>query len=518
MRVKNSPEYHEFNKHFPNEISQGIQEFVTHDVLLHSRYIFIQRLKGIQFGFCTHCQKQFVTPELWKHNSRASCPECESSCTVKSHGISRKYMIDSAYVVYYEKSLIDPQSIIARAFSVDRAYRGDYTKVVTTYTTLAKYLFQPGKATMYENYYWNKEDWYKCRSVHSKESKSIYANNRCSEDSIKEAIKGTSFQYSTWEDHEQPQCDYVKFFALFSKYPSVEYIAKLGFKRFIHAKLFDEKTFNCINWGAKQIDKVFRLTKQEFKEVRDLNFLISPMDLRLFQISRKDNNRPSLDKIVNFFDLVPDVMETLKPILKYVTVNHVINYTTKQLNRPEARKYRSISETLTSWRDYLNECSILEMDLNNERVLMPSNLYSAHQKTMKLVTHKENEELDRKIKVRVEKLNRYYFEDDELLIRPAESASELIIEGKMLSICVGGYAERYALGKTDIFLIREKDRPDMPFFTVEIWQGSVRQIQGQGHCHPTKRVQEFMNKFAASKLRVSKPSNVKQQTNQGVAV
>ncbi|MHA7580421.1 PcfJ domain-containing protein [Paenibacillus vandeheii] len=521
MENKNSVEYQEFNKHFPNEIGEGIKKFVTDDVLLHSRYIFVRRIKGVQRGYCTHCQNEFVTSngygksEYLKHNDRAECPKCNSSCTVKSHGISRQYMVDIAYVVYYEKSIIDPQSIIARAFNVHRAYRGDYKKVLTQYTQIAKYLFEPGKATMYENYYWNKEDWHKCKSAHSKEHKSIYANNRCCRDSIRSAIQGTSFQYSTWEVHDQPQFDYVKFFALFSRYPSVEYITKLGFEQFVEAKLFDKKTFGCINWSAKRPDKVLRLSKQELKEVRELGSRLPAMELRLYQISRKDNNRPTLQKIIEFFNGLYDVMETLKPILRRVTLNQIMNYTIKQLNRPEKKRYKYKKDILIAWRDYLNECKLLEMDLDNERVLMPSNLYASHQKTMKLVVHKENEELNKKIKRRVEKLSRLYFEDEHLLIRPAESASELIEEGKKLSICVGGYAERYALGKTDIFLVREIERPDTPFYTVEILNGDIRQVQGLKHCVPTKNVREFMKKFEDSKLNHTKSN---QSNKQGVAV
>jgi DNA-directed RNA polymerase subunit RPC12/RpoP len=497
-------DFHRFYKHFPKTIGKNIRDYVTNHVLKGSRYIFIRRVKGIQFGYCTHCNERFMTPFPLKHNEMTDCPKCGSRCEVKNHGTSRKYMVDNAFVVYYEKSRVNPDAIIARAFRVFRDYRGDYTRVETEYSNTALYLFEPSNAEMYEHYWWHKEDKYvKCASVHSLELKSQYANNQCSEESIKKAIEGTPYQYSTWDQHDQPQWDYVKFFALYSKYPAVEYLTKLGFKYFVGAKLFDLKTFNCINWTGKNINSILRLNKSEIKEVLQYGTQVNPIQLRLYQLSRKDSNRPSLCQIIETFKGAGDVMNEIKHIMKYANVGKIINYMKKQINRPEKRKYRKYQDILTAWRDYLVECETLEFDMSNERIIFPSNLFASHQKTMKMVVHKQNEETDRKIKSRQKQLSRYVFEDANLIIRPAQSTFELINEGKELSICVGTYAGRYAKGDTVILLVRKKLEPDKPFYTVEVWNDEVRQVQGLKHCSPTSEVREFMEKFKKAKLAKS---------------
>ncbi|MNO15495.1 hypothetical protein D3C76_51610 [compost metagenome] len=493
--------FSKFYKHFSKEISKDIREYVTDHVLRSSRYIFIRRAKGIQFGYCTHCNKRYMTPTTLKHNEMTDCPKCGSRCEVKNHGTSRKYIVDSAFVVYYEKSRINPNAIVARAFRVFRDYRGDYTKVETEYKTTALYLFEPGNAEMYERYWWYEDGRYeKCASVHSVELKSKYANNQCSEDSIKKAIAGTPYQYSTWDQHDQPQCDYVKFFALYSKYPAVEYLTKLGFKYFIGAKLFDHKTFNCINWTGKNINSILRLNKTEIKEVLQHGNKVNPMQLRLYQLSRKDSNHLELGRIIEAFKDVGDVMDVMKFIMRYANVGKIINYMHKQINRPEKQKYKKNEDVLTAWRDYLIECKTLEFDMSNERIIFPSNLFSSHQKTMKMVVHKKNEETDRKIKNRLKRLSAYEFEDDGLIIRPAQSTFELINEGKQLDICVGTYADRYAKGETIILLVRKKQEPDVPFYTVEVRNNEVRQVQGRKHCHPTSEVRGFIDKFKKTKL------------------
>lgn len=499
---KEDQDFRRFNAHFPKNISKDIKNFVINTVLKSSRYIFIRRVSGVQFGYCTHCNKRFSTDGSLKHNEKTICPKCDSKCEVKNHGTSRKYMVDRGFLVYYEKSKVNPHAIVARAFRVYRNYTGDYTKVETELLITAKYLFEPGNAEMYEPRYWRNDDRHdKCASVHSVESKSGYSNNWCSEDSIKKAISGTPYQYSTWDQHDQPQWDYVKFFALYSKYPAVEYLTKLGFKYFIGAKLFDHKTFSCINWRGNNINKILRLNKQEIKEVIEYGKKINPMQLRLYQLSRQDSNRPSIDEIIKTFDRsIGDVMDRLNSIFKYANVGRIINYLKKQINRSDKQRYKSYGDILTAWRDYLGECKTLEFDLYNERIIFPSNLFSSHQKTMKMAIHKENEETDRKIKNRQKQLMRYNFETEDLIIRPAQSAFELINEGKQLSICVGTYAERYAKGDTIVLLISRKQDLDRPYYTVEIQNKEVRQVQGLKHCSPNSQVREFMDMFKKSRL------------------
>lgn len=513
-------EFQEFDRHFPKSISRDIKDYVTNDVLLHSRYIFIRRVARVQFGYCTHCQKRYKTATTLKHNDTATCPKCHSKCVVKNHGTSRKYLYDNGFVVYYEKSRIAPeQAIIARAFKVRRDYSGDYTQVETRYIPLAKYLFvpgNPGHATMYENYYWRNEDsWHKYKSVYSLESKSMYANNCCNVDSIKRAVAGTPFQYSTWDQHDQPQCDYVKFFALYSKCPSVEYLTKLGFGCFVSAKLFDRKTFNCINWRGKRINSILRLSTQDVKEVQKIAKDVNPLHLRLFQLSRKDNNRPTMQEIVSFFTERIDVMTDVNRILRHANLGQIMSYVKKQLSRRTKKVYSDYASILTTWRDYIRDCADLEYDLGNDLYLFPKDLHEAHQQTIKLIKFKADEILDQKIQKRVKELSRFAFEYGELMIRPAESTQELIQEGKKLEHCVGRYAAGHAKGSSSIFLIRRISEPDKPFYTMKIRDDYIAQTRGYKNRPATDEVAQFVDEFKKAKLKV-KPNQ--RTVRKGVAI
>lgn len=484
--------------HIPTKISKEMEQYATDVVLADSRYIFTRRSKARkQYGYCTHCKKEYPTDGL-KHNQRTECRKCGSMCTVKASGISRKYLIDDGYFLWYEKSVKCPNSITARGLYVSRDYRGDYKKVNTEFSVTAMYLFQPGFSIMFDRY-WGGE-WFERKSVISEAGTSMQ-NIRCfySEKNIAQTVKDTPFQYSTWEEYRNN--DRLKFFDLAAKYPCVEYLTKLGLKYFVTAKIYGNKTYGAINWRGRNITEVTKLNKQQLKEFQSEKADYA-LTLRLFQISKKDkSNIPvtELDEIVRQY---ADDFESLKKILKHTTLRRANAYLHKQFNKPGIKKYLSdLSQVLIHWRDYISDCTKLEMDLNQESILFPANLYEAHQKTSRLVEVKADEILNAKIAKRAKALEKYSFENEEFFIRPALSANEIIEEGKVLRHCVGGYVDKYAAGSTNLFVIRKVKQPNAPFFTMEVKKDRIIQTHGIKHKLPEGKVKEFVDAFEDAKLK-----------------
>lgn len=283
-----------FKNHFPQSISSEIMNFATETVFLNSRYIFTSREGKQQFGYCTHCNSDFKTERL-KHKEMIICPSCGSKCEVKSSGRGRKYMVDRAYFVYYEKSLLNPNVIIAQGFYAYRDYRESYHNVETELKLEAQYLFDSGQAVYYTKTWehsWRFAEQKNVLSLMDREYRHFYCY--CSRESIEKAVAGTPFQYSTWESYYAG--DMVRFFDLFSKYPCIEYLSKLGLSEFVRAKLYGWKTYNAINWRAKTIDKVLRLQKQDVKQVLSNAHSVEPQILRLFQIGKKDGSNLTIEE------------------------------------------------------------------------------------------------------------------------------------------------------------------------------------------------------------------------------
>lgn len=91
---------------------------------------------------------------------------------------------------------------------------------------------------------------------------------------------------------------------------------------------------------------------------------------------------------------------------------------------------------------------------------------------------KSPEGVNEKIAARYEKMEKYFYNNEEFMITYPKSGIEIIDEGRELRHCVGSYVKRVADGHTDIFFIRRTDNPEKPFFTLELQNSCVRQVHG----------------------------------------
>ncbi|MED0670623.1 PcfJ domain-containing protein [Aneurinibacillus aneurinilyticus] len=509
--------------HFPKQVSQGIVDFARDVALLQSRYIFTRRVKSLQYAYCTHCRKEYLRgpgtdyPLYLRHNEIKKCPKCQSVCTVKASGRGRKYLSDDAYFVYYEKSVIDPNAIVAWGLYVERDYSGNYYKTETKFRTVAMYLFQPGKSMMLYQSYWE-DKWTKRKAVRSEFNNSM-KNKSCylSMESVESAVQGTPFQYSTWEKYTNQSADLVRFFDLAAKYPCVEYLTKLGLRGLIEAKLLDYQTYGVVNWRGKTLEKVLRMSKSQIKELRTSNIKIGPLVLHSYHFYRKHGLSLSFQEahLLRGLSTGYYLSEAMK-LSAYAPFTRIVRYILKQLRREDVRRggvrghFWEDSTVLITWRDYIRDCQELGMDLEQEHILFPNNLYAAHQKTIKKVKFKQDKELNLQIQARLKSLKKYNFEANGFILRPATDTAELIQEGNELSHCVGGYAKSYANGETNILLLRKASEPDKPFYTMEVRNGHITQCRGLKNCSPTDEVKAFIDLFTVKKLLTKKQTRVAQ--------
>lgn len=489
----------EYIKHFSKELSDDIKKYAEEEALKFSRYIFTHREGKQQYGYCTHCKKEFIRTNGLKHNEKTVCPYCQSECVVKASGLGRKKMIDEAIFEYYEKSIINPSIIVAREIRVTKDYRGSYQNAKASYSILALYIFEMGKSVMLSRDYWG-EGFSITRSIYSNTigylGKLLY---KCSYASIEDSVKGTPFQYSTWDSYSRNSNSMVKFFDLYSKYPGIEYLTKEDFKELVLDKLWGRNTYSAVNWRADSIFKILRLKKSDLKEFKTCKYKDDSLFLRLYQLSIKDKSNLNFEEIKEIQEVAYCCFRELQSVHKYVSLRKTLNYIKQQLKK-YPKQFSHKSSVIISWRDYIGDCKTLEMNLKDEQILFPKSLYKAHQNTISQVKVKSNEEFNLKIKKRAQALGEYEFEYSGLIIRPVSSSVELIKEGEILHHCVGTYAKRYADGKTNIFVIRKADNLDKPYFTLELRKDEIVQVRGKNNCNPNEEVKGFIEAFKDEKL------------------
>jgi hypothetical protein len=507
-------------------ISKEMIDYVENKVLLHSRYLFTQTVMRVQYAYCTHCNQHHRPEETLKHCQKAVCPHCSSQCTVKKSHVGRKYLQDKAYVVFYEKSIIDPRVMTAVGFYVRRDYSGDYKNVTTYYKASCSYVFKEnGESTMYYTGYYSDTQWYKRENITSEYP--LYKNGvpcYCSLESIKAAVKGTPMQYSTWENYwDGSGSDMTKFFGLYSKYPCIEYLTKLKYEYFVWAKLYDMRTYDAIKWSGKTIEEVLRLRKKDLKQFISNKSTILERDeigaltLRLYQLTLKDSNRPNFEELKRIATNVYPYFSQMKPMFKFQNVRACARYIEKQFSK-NRRVFYDKTSVVTMWKDYMEECKALEFDLKRLEIVFPHNLATAHESTMSQVKIQMSEIEKRRIAQRAQELEVYRFAWRDYIIRPAQSGQEIIDEGKVLSHCVGGYAQRHAKGETSILMIRKYADQDTPFFTLELKDGQVKQVYGYKNLRMSGDLIELIDAFKTEKLVKGKRKTKNSNKPQGVAV
>ena len=87
-------------------------------------------------------------------------------------------------------------------------------------------------------------------------------------------------------------------------------------------------------------------------------------------------------------------------------------------------------------------------------------------------------EEEKRIKLDKER-KKYEYEDDNFIIRLPKDGNEIIREGAVQRICIGGYVSRHSLGNTNLFFLRKKSDPDSPFYAIEMnVHNEIVQIHG----------------------------------------
>lgn len=508
-----------FFLHFPTEISPDLQKYITHQVMDWSVYLFTHREGRQQYAFCTNCKLEHASEGL-RHGKIAECPHCHAAAQVKASGRGRSKLHDESYLLWYEKSLVDPNIIVARGIYSERDYRGDFRSTETKSTVVTCYLFEWGKPGQHvrKMHWWNRSArWVESKKPFSETKQSmsnIYSYH--SVDNIAAAVQGTPFQYCTWEQYSIT--DRVEVFDFASRYKCMEFLTKFGLAHLVRGKIEGLPTFGAVNWNGDTPEKVLRLTKAELKELRRGGHHLQFSTLRSYQLLKQDGLSPSWEDAyrLNGLSALSErselaVLLNMPPLDGHFTNADIKRYFLKQIRNNKRGHYTGFN-VLIEYRDYLRECLELGLDTSKSSVLFPNDLERAHQQTARKVIVIRDKGRDKRIAERANELEALSFRLNGILLRPANSTDELVQEGKILKHCVGGYAEKYASGACDIFLVRKENEPLKPFYTLEVKKGEVVQCRGMRNVSMTKEVSDFIEQFKKKKLKKAK------STNQGVAV
>ena len=250
-----------------------------------------------------------------------------------------------------------------------------------------------------------------------------------------------------------------------------------------------------LDWSQTRPAQMLHLTKDELRLAREQDWGVLFWDL--FRYSKAAGETLTGQDIENAFYLGD---EHVGQLVGRGPVAKSIRYLLRQCEEaymPEPEDEDPAPEAaipdVQTLLDYWDMAEQLGQDLADAQVRFPHDLMAAHDEaSVQMAKHKEAGRAGL-FRLRRKYLSKWAFSADGLLIRPAASQQELTDEGNRLHHCVSTYGQRHAEGKTAIFFIRRKSRPNEPYYTLELDEKkrTVRQNRGLRNCPRTPEVQAF---------------------------
>ena len=271
------------------------------------------------------------------------------------------------------------------------------------------------------------------------------------------------------------------FLRLYEEYPQIEYLIKNGFKylalsKQILAQVEKDKAFR--RWLIKNKNELTKYYYTVPTILHAYKWNWSLTETHTFEKRKKEMIKQSSQPLTTFFK-----GKFLAKFFQYIDEQQI---------------------TYNSYRDYLNACLKLELDMTQKKNLFPHDFNTWHDIRI-------NEYASKKIQIDKKEYQRFVekfakiahkylplqtYSNNDYVVFIAQSPKELVTEGKKLHHCVGkmGYDQKFVKQESLIFFVRNIKKPQQPFYTVEysLKRKSILQCQGLNHCSPTENVRDFV--------------------------
>ncbi len=499
-------------------LPQGFEDWIRKSAFKENKYIFYKKKQGL----CSSCG-QMVEVKKAKHKEPGRCPSCKAKIKYKAINKATRYE-DSEIVSIMQK--MPDGSLIIRYLRASLKFKEHSDDTTQFQEELPERLTNPtmdywegsreiirvrknGQTTIEE--YEELWDWKSGQCEWKKERRrSMYFNKvllRASEPfiykrNLKGLLKNTKWKYSGIDHLKQRHMNMVNYLHTYEKYPAIEMLSKANY-----LALLNQIVEQTCGWGGtsgilRMHEKRLGLSKNVLNTGMRLNLNTYGIE---FIVTLEELGKNLKDNQI-MWAIKNSHTETFTQILKWVSPQKIINYveknTDEELKRGFTLSSSDKSHFLTTYRDYLEQCVDLKLDLKNDFVLFPKNLDEKHKELTETIEAIESEIIDKGIKEQYEKWNEILsYQSGNMRIEVASSHRLIIKEGQALRHCVGtnGYSKKMAEGNNLILFLRKNDKP---YYTIEFDQQNMKIIQNGGlkDKDTTKEVDKFINKWKVKKL------------------
>lgn len=527
-------------------------------------YIFYKNDKKdrAQHCICSYCREHFTASELQRtmtpedreflsatHNKFVKCPKCGVIAQKKQIGVvkscstlggySRTVLVkrrseNEVYLIYTynTKEYLELPHYEAEKGLIESV---EYD-TLPRYEVNAIYYLTPNQQRMFKkNWYSDMWDETKIKEPFNKTFVYNFLLNKGYWLVGTEKFENTFLKYldiskyaKLWErcTGGYSEIPYCKIISLFARYRSLEFLEKQGFDDFVFRMLIKESEAPTLyDWQATTPYKFFKkLSKSEIKELKE-NDVCTRSDVYCYLQMKAVNKKISVEEYVELKKAGGYYFEALsKKMRKYkIQIKTMLNFLNKLENGKKVEDFERLKAyRVSTWLDYVEAAEACGYDLSVHNVLFPKELKTAHDEAVEVREQirfenekksqaeklkKEQDALNDKNNLyakRYKKLQKAYeYSDGKYCVVIPKGATEIVLEGRALGHCVGGYAERHIKGKTTILFMRNVEKTEEALVTIELNEESLTVIQAHGKKNrdPSAEEQAFIDKWLKNAKR-----------------
>lgn len=296
----------------------------------------------------------------------------------------------------------------------------------------------------------------------------------------------------------------VSYMSLYRRFPNVENLIMSGWVKYLNWKIADTKSYSG---SCPKIGRIKGLNLRMAKPTEMLG--LNKEEMRYIKTHKWSNERIDVYGCTKGQGVT---LEGVGELMKKYSACEITELTGTGANIPRALRY--VDKQKAKYRkehpktyycpintrylgDYWNMAKLNGDNLSDDSIRYPHRLETAHDNAAELIKLKKAEEKNEAFVRRYKQLEKYCYENNGLLIRPAASGTEFIEEGKKLKHCVASYADWHASGQTTIFFIRKADKPNEPHYTLEYDFDRMYIVQNRGYKNqdPPEEVKDFATEW-----------------------
>ena len=508
----------------PEALPEGLIDYIRREVLPEDRVIIYKR--GNVNGICTVCGTQVhARGRRFTQSAYATCPNCGARviCVLEDGCAFAANYIEN--IVAVQKGT-DGETVFFRQWLLHRDNSARWEHIEDFLQETVRYAIRGNKTAKWQKQ--GKESYYMRTERYELDEWTRWQDNRIYDGSyffytggIEEALRGTAMQYADLEGYLEERGhnkNPIYFLEYHARYPVIEFLWKAGYRNIVHNRIFgmDRENRNAILWERKKLKECFKFPLRILKLMPPEEWSLNDIQ-RVNDLWEKYGGKVTDTEIRLVLQSKVDI-QLWSRATTYANAGRILKYIKNQTDKRKEKNpdKRSISQndTAQAYRDYLQECEQLHLDLHDKEILFPKDLTAAHNRTMEQVKFEKNKADQEKFQKAVEKLEKFAWGEGEFFIRPAREQMELTAEGKALHHCVGGYIKRMAEGETAIFFLRKVSEPDKPFYTLELQKKRVIQCRTEHNASYDRKpdVKKFVDMWMEKVVKKGGKKKAKEAT------